>query len=51
MVSRVRSLGLHGIGGYEVSCECFLSNGLPAFEVVGLPDAAVSHPSLSAADG
>ena len=43
MVSRVRSLGLHGIGGYEVSCECFLSNGLPAFEVVGLPDAAVKE--------
>jgi len=43
MVSRVRSLGLHGIGGYEVSCECFLSNGLPGFEVVGLPDAAVKE--------
>ena len=43
MVSRVRSLGLHGIGGYEVSCECFLSNGLPSFEVVGLPDAAVKE--------
>ena len=37
MVSRVRSLGLHGIGGYEVSCECFLSNGLPGFEVVTCP--------------
>ncbi len=43
MVSRVRSLGLHGIGGYEVSCECFLSNGLPAFELVGLPDTAVKE--------
>ena len=43
MVSRVRSLGLHGIGGYEVSCECFLSNGLPGFDVVGLPDAAVKE--------
>ena len=41
MVVTVRSLGLNGIGGYEVSVECFLSGGLPAFDVVGLPDAAV----------
>ena len=43
MVSKVRSLGLQGIGGYEVSVECFLSNGLPKFDVVGLPDAAVKE--------
>ncbi len=43
MVSRVRSLGLQGIGGYEVSVECFLSNGLPNFDVVGLPDTAVKE--------
>ncbi len=43
MVSFVRSLGLHGIGGYEVKCECYLSNGLPSFDVVGLPDAAVKE--------
>lgn len=41
MVITVRSLGLNGISGYEVSVECFLSGGLPAFDVVGLPDAAV----------
>ena len=41
MVVTVRSLGLSGVQGYEVSAECFLSGGLPAFEVVGLPDAAV----------
>ena len=41
MVVTVRSLGLSGISGYEVSAECFLSGGLPAFDVVGLPDAAV----------
>ena len=41
MVVTVRSLGLNGIAGYEVSVECFLSGGLPAFDVVGLPDAAV----------
>jgi len=43
MVSKIRSLGLMGIGGYEVSVECFLSNGLPAFDVVGLPDTAVKE--------
>ena len=43
MVSKVRSLGLMGIGGYEVSVECFLSAGLPAFDIVGLPDAAVKE--------
>ncbi|MDD4714999.1 MAG: YifB family Mg chelatase-like AAA ATPase [Oscillospiraceae bacterium] len=41
MVCKIRSLGLHGISGYEVSVECFLSRGLPSFELVGLPDAAV----------
>lgn len=41
MVVTIRSLGLNGIAGYEVSVECFLSGGLPAFDVVGLPDAAV----------
>lgn len=41
LVCKVRSLGLHGVSGYEVSVECFLSRGLPAFEIVGLPDAAV----------
>ncbi len=41
MITKIRSLGLSGISGYEVSVECFLSNGLPAFDIVGLPDAAV----------
>lgn len=40
-VVTVRSLGLRGVSGYEVSVECFLSGGLPAFETVGLPDTAV----------
>jgi len=40
-VSKIRSMGLGGIRGFEVSVECFISGGLPAFDVVGLPDAAV----------
>jgi len=43
MVSKVKSLGLGGISGYEVSVECYLSSGLPAFDIVGLPDAAVKE--------
>ncbi len=41
MVCQVHSLGLFGIRGFSVSVECFLSNGLPNFDIVGLPDAAV----------
>ena len=43
MVSSIRSLGVSGIGGYEVQVECFLSRGLPNFDVVGLPDASVKE--------
>jgi magnesium chelatase family protein len=43
MVAKVRSLGLGGISGYEVSVECFLSSGLPTFDIVGLPDTAVKE--------
>lgn len=43
MLSSVRSLGVKGIGGYAVSVEVFVSNGLPGFDIVGLPDAAVKE--------
>ena len=43
MIAKVRSMGLQGIGGYEVLLEVYISNGLPAFDVVGLPDAAVKE--------
>lgn len=43
MVYKIRSLGLHGVTGYEVGVECDLSSGLPAFTVVGLPDTAVNE--------
>ncbi|MCI8477236.1 MAG: YifB family Mg chelatase-like AAA ATPase [Oscillospiraceae bacterium] len=43
MFTPIRSLGLHGVLGYEVSAECDLAGGLPAFEIVGLPDAAVKE--------
>lgn len=43
MVVTIHSLGLQGITGYDVSVECALSGGLPAFDMVGLPDAAVKE--------
>ena len=41
MVSKVKSAGIVGVDGYELQVECDLSGGLAAFEMVGLPDAAV----------
>ena len=49
MFAKIRSLGLFGIGGYEVSAEIALSGGLPRFDVVGLPDAAVRGPGTECA--
>ncbi len=43
MMTQVRSLGLRGVEGYPVTAECDLSGGLPNFEIVGLPDAAVKE--------
>lgn len=41
MFAKVSSLGLVGIDGFAVTAEADISGGLPAFELVGLPDAAV----------
>ena len=43
MLSRLNTLGLNGIEGYRISVECFISGGLPNFEIVGLPDASVKE--------
>lgn len=43
MLSKIQSLGLNGIDGLLVTAECDVSGGLPAFEIVGLPDAAVKE--------
>jgi magnesium chelatase family protein len=41
MLASVRSATLLGVHGQLVSVEVHVSNGLPAYNVVGLPDAAV----------
>ncbi|MBQ7000945.1 MAG: YifB family Mg chelatase-like AAA ATPase [Oscillospiraceae bacterium] len=43
MICSVKTLGITGITGSLVGAECFLSTGLPGFEIVGLPDAAVKE--------
>ena len=50
MLSKVHSLGLAGIAGYEVETECYIGTGLPAFELVGLPDASVKDCLLYTSD-
>lgn len=41
MFAGLKSMGLRGIDGFMVEVEADLSQGLPGFDVVGLPDAAV----------
>jgi magnesium chelatase family protein len=41
MFSQIKSLGLYGLDAYVVGVEADISQGLPSFDVVGLPDAAV----------
>ena len=43
MISKIKSCGLFGIDGYIVDVETDVSKGLPAFDVVGLPDTAVKE--------
>ncbi|MBR2453157.1 MAG: YifB family Mg chelatase-like AAA ATPase [Clostridia bacterium] len=43
MISMHKSTALCGIDGYIVDVETDISNGLPGFDIVGLPDAAVKE--------
>lgn len=43
MICSVHTLGVNGIRGSSVVAECYISNGLPGFDIVGLPDAAVKE--------
>ncbi|HEX6310449.1 MAG TPA: YifB family Mg chelatase-like AAA ATPase [Acidimicrobiia bacterium] len=51
MLASVRSATLTGVDGHTVTVEVHVSAGLPAYHVVGLPDAAVreSHARVRAA--
>lgn len=43
MISKVNSTALSGVDGTMVVCECDIAGGLPAFDIVGLPDASVKE--------
>lgn len=43
MLTVTKGAGLLGIDGFIVTVECHSSKGLPNFEIVGLPDAAVKE--------
>lgn len=43
MFSKIISMGVWGIDAYKVEVEVSVSKGLPAFEIVGLPDTAIKE--------
>ena len=43
MLAKAYSVGLLGIDGFSVCVEADITGGLPGFEIVGLPDAAVKE--------
>lgn len=43
MICSVHTMSVNGIRGNMITVECYISNGLPAFEIVGLPDTAVKE--------
>ena len=43
MFSKIKSQGLTGLNGFDVVVEADISRGLPRFDLVGLPDAAVKE--------
>lgn len=43
MLSIIKSMALHGLDGYLVDVQVDVSNGLPSWEIVGLPDASVKE--------
>ena len=36
-------MGINGIQGSLICVECYITNGLPNFDIVGLPDTAVKE--------
>ena len=43
MIARVQSYALSGLEGVCVTVEADISRGVPSYEMVGLPDAAVKE--------
>ena len=43
MLSKIKSIVLNGLDGNLVEIQTDISNGIPEFEIVGLPDATVKE--------
>lgn len=43
MISKLRSSALLGVDAFIVEVEVYVSNGLPSFNIVGLPDTAIQE--------
>ena len=43
MIAKIKSCALAGVEGYIIDVEVDTSSGLPAFDLVGLPDSAVKE--------
>ena len=43
MLSKVNSMALHGLDGYLIDVQVDVSNGMPCWEIVGLPDTSVKE--------
>ncbi len=43
MICSIQTANVNGIRGCAITVECYISNGLPSFDIVGLPDLAVKE--------
>ncbi len=43
MLARTLGYGLSGVSGFAVKVEVYAANGMPALEIIGLPDASVKE--------
>lgn len=43
MLSKINSMALHGLDGYLIEVQVDVSNGMPCWELVGLPDTSVKE--------
>lgn len=43
MLARTLGYGLNGVNGFAVKVEVYAANGMPALEIIGLPDASVKE--------
>lgn len=43
MLAKTLGFGLNGVSGFAVKVEVYAANGLPALEIIGLPDASVKE--------